>query len=311
MIDESLQQQYPWLNERALAEVPEPLKRDLETRAVERFFVNWTLHPSNHGASPGHMHDLPMLYLSAPPDSILWLAVRAVAFADMRNESAGNVPFYIKARQHYGAALNSTRMMIHNQQDLANDRVLSAILLIDNFELMYMARTDPLGPHSEAIKHIMHSRGKEQLYYPTRFSLWRLAHYRLQYWQTLLHEQPNPEQIAWVSELNTNQPDLRICVDVLHMNTLSAVAKRLVQTIEGTEAIRADKFEQARQLAQEMQDLTVRVESWMSEMTGVWKPKVDDPQNIAQPQDVDEPPEFPIPHFPYPQLLSYHDIWLV
>lgn len=48
-----LQQQYPWLNEQALAEVPEPLKRDVETRAVERFFVNWTLHPSNHGRSPG------------------------------------------------------------------------------------------------------------------------------------------------------------------------------------------------------------------------------------------------------------------
>lgn len=82
------------------------------------------------------MHDLPMLYLSALPDSILWLAVRAVAFADMRTESAGNTPFYIKARQHYGAALNCMRTLIANQQDLADDRVLSAILLIDNFEVL-------------------------------------------------------------------------------------------------------------------------------------------------------------------------------
>lgn len=76
-----------------------------------------------------------MLTLSAPPDSILWFAVRAVAFADMRNESAGDVPFYVKARRHYGDALNRMRMIVRDQQDLANDRVLSAILLIDNFEV--------------------------------------------------------------------------------------------------------------------------------------------------------------------------------
>jgi hypothetical protein len=51
--NEVLQQHYLWLNERALAEIPQPLKRDVETRAVERFFVNWTLYPSNHGESPG------------------------------------------------------------------------------------------------------------------------------------------------------------------------------------------------------------------------------------------------------------------
>jgi hypothetical protein len=81
------------------------------------------------------MHDLPMLYLSAPPDSVLWLAVRAMAFADMRGQNAGDVPFYIKARQHYGAALNRMRMIVHDQQDLADDRILSAILLIDSFEV--------------------------------------------------------------------------------------------------------------------------------------------------------------------------------
>jgi hypothetical protein len=82
------------------------------------------------------MHDLPTLCLSEPPDSVLGLAVRAVAFADLRNESAGNVPFYIKAQQHYGAALNRMRMIVQNQQDLASDRILSAVLLIDNFEVL-------------------------------------------------------------------------------------------------------------------------------------------------------------------------------
>jgi hypothetical protein len=82
-----------------------------------------------------------MLFHEAPRDSVLWLAVRAVAFADMRNESAGNVPFHVKARQHYGAALNKMRTVIDDQQDLGDDSVLSAMILIDNFEVEYLEYT--------------------------------------------------------------------------------------------------------------------------------------------------------------------------
>ena len=134
-LDQGLQLQYPWLNKRALAEVPRPLERDVETQAVDRFFVNWTLYPGNDGVSPGHMHNLYPLYLSAPPGSVLWLAVRALACADMKHESVGDTPFHIKARQYYGATLSRLRVVAHEGQKLANDQVLAAILLIDNFEV--------------------------------------------------------------------------------------------------------------------------------------------------------------------------------
>ena len=48
---------YPWLN---VTNIPRALDRDVETRAVERFFVNWTLYPSNHGDSSGEL-DQPAL----------------------------------------------------------------------------------------------------------------------------------------------------------------------------------------------------------------------------------------------------------
>jgi hypothetical protein len=133
--DQHLHQLYPWLNYRALAEAPKPLRGGLETRAVDRFFLNWTLHP-NDGVSPGHMHDLPMLYLSAPPESILWLAVRAMAFADMRHSRSEDTPFTTKALRHYGAALSLLRTIAVDEQSLADDRVLAALLLVDNFEVL-------------------------------------------------------------------------------------------------------------------------------------------------------------------------------
>jgi len=134
-----LQRHFPWLNAVGLAEVSGPLKRDLETRAVERFFVNWTLYPENDGTSPGHMHNLHSLYSTVLPGSVLWLAVRAVAVADMRRPDGGEIPFHIKARQYYGAALVRLRDVLNEQKEVVDDHVLAALLLIDNFEVWLCA----------------------------------------------------------------------------------------------------------------------------------------------------------------------------
>jgi hypothetical protein len=83
----------------------------------------------------GYLHELPMLFSGTQENSILWLAARAMAFAGIRNESSGNIAFYTKARQHYGGALNRISSIINNQQDLGNDEVLSAMILIDHFEV--------------------------------------------------------------------------------------------------------------------------------------------------------------------------------
>lgn len=176
---------------------------------------------------------------------------------------------------------------------------------------MYLARNDLHGPHNEAIKHVLYKRGEGQLYSPTRFSLWRLTHYRLQAWQTLFREEPDAEQVAWVNKLNVERPDLRICGHVIQMNILSALSRTLIQDSEGNDTPRPENLNRAKELIQEMQALTIGIENWASEMTGVWTAKEDDPRNIADPQEVDESPNFPIPHFPYPHLITYDDIWLV
>lgn len=179
-------------------------------------------------------------------------------------------------------------------------------------QLMYLARNDPHSPHSEAVKHVLQVRGEGQLYSPTRFSLWRLTHYRLQAWQTLFREEPDAQQQAWMNKLDEKRPDLRICTQVMHMNILSAVTKTLITQVTGpNEGLRLQRLDRANQLAQEMLELTVSVENWAAEMTGVWKATENEPQNIASPQEVDESPHFPIPYFPYPRLITYDDIWLV
>ena len=134
-VDLDIKHQLPWLNARTLAQLPEPLKRDVEARAVDRFFVNWILYPGPAGTSHGHLHNLPILYQDTKPGSVLWHAVRAVAFADMRHLRHGDILFSTKARLSYGAALAGIRMNAANDRELATDHVLAALLLVDGFEV--------------------------------------------------------------------------------------------------------------------------------------------------------------------------------
>lgn len=124
---DDLKRWYPWLSARALAHPPEPLKRAIETRAVERVFVDWILFPRSDGLSPGYMHDFPKLYSEAEPGSVLWFAVRALAFADLKDAGA--------ARRAYGSALNRLQRIATNDQEFSSNHVLAALLLIDNFEV--------------------------------------------------------------------------------------------------------------------------------------------------------------------------------
>ena len=175
---------------------------------------------------------------------------------------------------------------------------------------MYLARTEPLGPHRKAIRHILRAGGDKQLFTRSRFALWCVAVHRLQYRQILLREEPDPDQIAWMSKLNIDRPDIHLTVDVTHMNILSAAANTLIQSIEDSGAESSERIEKSRQLAHESHGLITSIEKWTSGMAGVLKTESTNPQHIAQPQEMGDSSNPPIPHFPYPRVLSYYDISL-
>ncbi|KAK3683173.1 hypothetical protein LTR37_020486 [Vermiconidia calcicola] len=288
---------YYWLNDTALAEVPGPLKRDTETRAVERFFLDWTLNPTNDGVAPGYMHDLPLLYASAAPGSVLWHAVRAVAFADLKDYDRGS--FSSKARQNYGGALTRMRSIAEDSQRLAEDRILAALLLIDNFEAIYLSRLEPLGAHKDAIAHALDVRGEEQFYDRSRFELWRIATLRLQAMQIIQREEPDDGQLAWISKLNTSLPDMHICADVMRMVILCAAARKLVESGAAVE------LEEAVQLADTMQELIASMEVWTVDLAGVWRPK-----DIGSGRIAGYGANVALPLWPGLPVLRYNDLWL-
>ncbi|KAK5166041.1 uncharacterized protein LTR77_008302 [Saxophila tyrrhenica] len=294
---EQLQQFYYWLTDAALAEVPGPLKRSIEARAIERFFLNWTLNPTNDGVAPGYMYDLPELYAGAAPGSVLWHAVRAVAFAELKGFDGGS--FILQARQDYGGALTRMRSIAEDNTKWAEDRILAALLLIDHFETIYLSRLQPLGPHKDALVHALNMRGEEHSRARPRFELWRTAMMRLQATQIVRREKPFDWQLAWISKLNTSLPDVHVCVDVMRMVILCAAARKFMA--EG----RTEEVEEAARLTRTMEDVIESMEAWSNQVAEAWR------SESMRPVDTTDSEAsrllLALPRLP---VLHYNDPWL-
>lgn len=318
-----------WLSHHAKLDLPEPLKRDKETRAVDRFFVNWILHPGRDGISPGHLVHLPVLYYQSNSDCILWNAVRAMAFADIKNDrSTEGVPFHIKARNSYGVALSQIREAVQSEHKLSDDRTLAALLLIDSFEVsivlyipltkfgancvksMYLARIEPLGPHIAAIKYILQLRGSEQLYDRSRFALFRAANCRLQSRQIQRGEDPEPVQEELLRKLDAQRPEIHVALDIMDMSRLCAEARNFSdEPIDNVEKTQAEVANQVSQLLQRIEELLNSTAAWTSTTTAIWKPKVVDSSSITKSLEASNLHDHPLAHFECPALFTYTHVW--
>ena len=103
---------------------------------------------------------------------------------------------------------------------------------------------------------------------------------------------------------------MHISSDITRMNMLSAAARSLTQKIKNRGIDSSEDFEQLDRLANESQFLIISIESWTSELNGVWKPKTTDPHDLAQPHEMSDPSNIRVPGFPCPRVLGYDDIWL-
>lgn len=157
--------------------------------------------------------------------------------------------------------------------------------------------------------HVLHARGNDQFYNQSQFSLWRVAHHRLQARQLLLREEPDIEQVIWLNKLNTQIIPLHISVDVQQMNMLAARAKKITVGNQVSLTRLAVKIAQARSLIRSMLDLLQSIQAWTTAVNDIWKPRTIDPRNIA-PAGQEVVTDLPLPPFHCPGVLDYHDIWL-
>lgn len=160
---------------------------------------------------------------------------------------------------------------------------------------MHTARSEPLGPHSAGLLHVLRARGDGQLLNREGFSLWRIAHHRLQARQILLREQPFREQRVWIDALATEQPDLHIITHVFRISILCGQADLILST---------PSFDDPQQIEAASR---LRYEIWNAVADGrVWQEGI--PQQWLTPKSSFDSPIDPLK--PVTMASMYHDIWV-
>ncbi|KAL6244345.1 hypothetical protein RBB50_008587 [Rhinocladiella similis] len=175
---------------------------------------------------------------------------------------------------------------------------------------MYLGRTEPLGPHRNAVRLILRERGYSQFLDRSSFCLWRMAHERMQARQILLREQPNPEQVEWLRRLDHGVTYLRISSDIHQINIIAAAVTKLVQSGQDLRSTVAENRAEAHRLTQSSRDLVTSIERWITDLGEQWRPKVVAGTCALQESDADAPSHPSLPDFLCPLMLSYSDIWL-
>lgn len=135
---------------------------------------------------------------------------------------------------------------------------------------MHHDRSEPLGPHSVGLKHLLRARGDDQLFSRRGFSLWRVAHHRLQARQILLREEPLPEQAEWVNKLDAKYPDLHITRHIFEISQVCAQANELLKQSSTTSN---QNLQSAADFLHRGNKTIKECDQWMDSISDQWKHK--------------------------------------
>ena len=127
----SLPRPYPWARA-----VPEALVPSVENRAVDHFFEQYVMYPSNNCSSPGFLEFLPGLFEEVNVENRVALrwAVRAAAYANLSNGQS-NVTLSSKALHCYGLALSTMAKSLADTRAIPDDYILMTVVVLDLFEV--------------------------------------------------------------------------------------------------------------------------------------------------------------------------------
>ncbi|CZR51355.1 related to negative acting factor [Phialocephala subalpina] len=219
---------FPWAKR-----VPENMQPSAQDQAVDMFFEKFVMYPCNENSTPGFLEHLPSLFKDIKKEgrvALRW-AVRAAAYASLSNEQK-NASVYNKALQCYSLALSNLGESLKNPETKPDDYVLMTVVVLDLFECMYLHVPISEGQHSQGMAQILRLRGPDQIYSARGWSMFRLAHHRLQKEQLALGQAPIAESQAWMDSLNEEIPDVRLEKHAFEISKISERARRLLKEIE-------------------------------------------------------------------------------
>ncbi|KAH8879488.1 hypothetical protein GQ53DRAFT_671915 [Thozetella sp. PMI_491] len=203
-----------------------------EDQAVSQFFEKYVMYPCNNQSSPGFLEHLPVLFYEARIEGRLALrwAVRAAAYASLAGDQSSS-GLGAKALKCYGLALSALGDALRTSTARPDGQVLMTVVVLDIFETVYLQKSARSGSHAEGMALVLRLRGQDQIYGPRGWSLFRLAHHRLQKQQLTFKLGPMPETDAWFDSLDEKLPYVHAEKDNHQIIKVCAKARELLNSI--------------------------------------------------------------------------------
>ena len=142
------------------SEPTRPLPQNLGDQAVCFFFHQYIIS-ANDGGNPGYLDFLPELYESSDPDGALALSVKAMSYGSLSARSSIKV-LAAKSNEYYRATLKLVNGMLQSPEEIAQDFLIVAILLLVLFEVCFLRTFSPVSYPTEQIVPSRMSPAKNQ-----------------------------------------------------------------------------------------------------------------------------------------------------
>jgi hypothetical protein len=179
----------------------------------------------------------------------------------------------------------------------------SAIGLTYAFQVAFLKREEPLGLHSQAIEHILTTRRELNISSYAAFSLYRMAHHRLQSRQLIAGSGPLPVQLESIEFLNLSDASIDLGAVLLGVQDVLRLAQKL-HNIDKSDS--ANVEEHALALLPRIKSALVDLESWFNRAPASWHPRYLQTSEHEGVRQLLESASLPL----IPQVRLYHDPWV-
>jgi hypothetical protein len=299
---------YPWAKAVPESSVPSP-----EDQAVSQFFEKFVMYPCNSGSSPGFLEHLPTLFIEVKMEGRMALrwAVRAASYASLSSDQ-NNAALRAKALSCYGKALSALGESLADPNTAPDGFTLMTVVILDLFEVcrsyllwvysltdlqsVYLQEQGSRGSHAEGMAQLLRLRGPDQIYGSRGWSLFRLAHHRLQRQQLGFRQAPLPESEAWLDSLNDDLPYVRIEKDNFQISKICERARNLLARLDSSDL----SIDQTLDMVKEIHDLDQVAASWRHGPD--WAHKTIHHSEISQGEEA----ALQLPEY----IQLHHDVWI-
>ncbi|KAF4989344.1 hypothetical protein FGRMN_9186 [Fusarium graminum] len=220
--------EFPWLREQ-----PSTRASSEDDRAANLFIDKYVLLPCNESSSPGFLEHLPSLFKEVNVEGhyALRFAVQACAFADLSREQRSE-DLVRRSLECYGNALTALGQSLAERHKIPDDYDLMTTVMLDIFETLFMPDAATNGSHAQGMAHILRLRGHGQFHDPRGWSLFRLAHHRLQKQQLAKQLSPLPESHNWLEALNDNMASIKLEKYTLAISKICQQANQVILSLD-------------------------------------------------------------------------------